>query len=288
MSLVPIFQDIFEKNYESAIEDLGEKIPELESEWDECDVYNAAFLDKVLIPIYDQFEENPEETLETLGLNLLENFNTLKSDFNLIKSDIESMKFYDAGLKEGSLITTLFNGIIPKNNYTTFFDIEASNYTTPNSQVFWSGSDFESAFVKGFADELGLHVTNNTVADYVNGTSDLFERVLFPMIEAFHYGRYEEFVEDLVEDVPRMKEDLDEAHPYTKELYTHILKPVYDSFKDEPVKTTETVGMNVIENLADIKADTKDIYLDQVRLKPYEAGQQYGKIFKIVFDGIIN
>ena len=125
MSLVPIFQDIFEKNYESAIEDLGEKIPELESEWDECDVYNAAFLDKVLIPIYDQFEENPEETLETLGLNLLENFNTLKSDFNLIKSDIESMKFYDAGLKEGSLITTLFNGIIPKNNYTTFFDIEA-------------------------------------------------------------------------------------------------------------------------------------------------------------------
>ena len=85
-----------------------------------------------------------------------------------------------------------------------------------------------------------------------------------------------------------MKEDLDEAHPYTKELYTHILKPVYDSFKDEPVKTTETVGMNVLENLADIKADTKDIYLDQVRLKPYEAGQQYGKIFKIVFDGIIN
>mmetsp|Transcript_39389 Transcript_39389/g.35088 ORF Transcript_39389/g.35088 Transcript_39389/m.35088 type:complete len:239 (-) Transcript_39389:162-878(-) len=110
--LFPLINDLHNRQYEQFLEDLASSIPDFQSDIAECKTYEEAYLNQVLIPIFNSFKNDTEYTLKTVGLNILENFNEMKSQCETIGNDVRNLDFYQAGKDYADLIEEVFQGVL--------------------------------------------------------------------------------------------------------------------------------------------------------------------------------
>mmetsp|Transcript_39389 Transcript_39389/g.35087 ORF Transcript_39389/g.35087 Transcript_39389/m.35087 type:complete len:380 (-) Transcript_39389:1137-2276(-) len=300
--VLPIIRDIENKDYESAIEDLLGDIPDLERDNSECSSYNEAWLNKVLLPLYDNFKNQPGQTLEQLGLNVLENFETLNHTSATFESQLMSQNFFDAGETYANMINTVLKGVIPNNNYTSFFRLGSDNYTYPHIVYYnytelnqstefdyqeFNATKFLGDYLKGISEGLGFQVNDSAIYECADAQNDFGTEIEFPLIELLQTRNYTGFLEQLAEDIPEIEDDYDECKPYNAEYLSKLLLPIYNSFKNKPEYTLKTLFLNVLENFNQLKNLTEAIGNDMAQMKSLQAGKDYAQLIQILFQGII-